>query len=457
MKQTMALRNPRIRCYTTVIVLALMLSMLGGSRVQAALEGSRPQEVIQGTNGQQIIVANAAPQSPALVAPGNGATNVPLPASLSVTVTDLDSNPMDVTFYGRPLQPAGGPDFTMVVIPDTQYYAEFYPSIFTAQLQWVVDRMAADNIAYVAHLGDIVDIASSTSQWDVANSAYNLLDTVNMPYGLAVGNHDIAVGGNTTNFNNYFGITRFSGKPYYGGHYGSNNDNHYDLISASGLDFIIIYITYDDSMTSLPNPILTWADGLLSTYSTRRAIVITHNLIQDATSTDFSPQGQTIYNALKTHSNLFLMLGGHNAIASRRTDTSAYGTVYSMKSDYQYEESLQSGYLRILRFSSAHNMIFFRTYSPTQLKDYDSSDAAENNFSLPYAMNGVGFEQLGTVAGVPSGGTATVSWSGLALGSQYEWYAVITDGTQQSWSEVWNFTTRDTPIPYTIFLPMVIH
>jgi hypothetical protein len=151
------------------------------------------------------------------------------------------------------------------------------------------------------------------------------------------------------------------------------------------------------------------------------------------------------------------MMGGHNDIASRRTDTSAYGTVYSMKSDYQYENSFQSGYLRILRFSPTHNMIFFRTYSPTQSKDYDSSDAAENNFSLPYAMNGVGFEEIGTVEGVPSGGTATLSWAGLAPISQYEWYVVTTDGTQQSWSEVWNFTTQAAPITYTIYLPLVMH
>ena len=33
---------------------------------------------------------------------------------------------------------------------------------------------------------------------------------------------------------------------YYGGHYGANNDNHYDLFSASGMDFIVIYFEYDD-------------------------------------------------------------------------------------------------------------------------------------------------------------------------------------------------------------------
>jgi hypothetical protein len=213
------------------------------------------------------------------------------------------------------------------------------------------------------------------------------------------------------------------------------------------MDFIFIYIKYDDSMTSLPNPILTWVNGLLTTYASRRAIVVSHNMLNDGTSTDFSPQAQTIYTALMGHSNLFLMLGGHNDIASRRSDVSAYGTIYSMKSDYQDEDSLQSGYLRILRFSPSHNMIFFRTYSPTQGKDYDESADGQNNFNLPYSMSGAGFQPIGTLTGVASGSTATVSWPGLTPGAQYEWYAVATDGTDISWSDVWNFTTQ---LSYTI-------
>ena len=71
-------------------------------------------------------------------------------------------------------------------------------------------------------------------------------------FGLSVGNHDQFPFGDpdppsTTKFNEYFGTARFTGRGYYGGHYGSDNDNSYQLISASGLDFIFIHFEYDTS------------------------------------------------------------------------------------------------------------------------------------------------------------------------------------------------------------------
>ncbi len=86
-------------------------------------------------------------------------------------------------------------------------------------------------------------------------------------------------------------------------------------------------------------------------------------------------------------------------------------------------------------------MIYVRTYSPTQNKDYDKSDAAQNNFNLTYAMDGTGFSVIGTANGVASGGTASVSWSGLNSAEQYEWFVIASDGTHQTPGDTWNFTT----------------
>ena len=205
-----------------------------------------------------------------------------------------------------------------------------------------------------------------------------ILDPSNVPYGLTAGNHDGAPSG-TANFNTNFGVSRFTGKPWYGGHYGSDNDNHYSLFSASGLDFIVIFIEYDDSMTTTDHPVLDWANSLLQTNSDRRAIVVSHNMLS---GNNFSTQGQTIYDALKANPNLFLMLGGHLDVAGQRSDTYLGNTVYTLRSDYQNVDSQQSGYLRIMRFSPSDDMIYVRTYSPTQNKDYDKSDAAQNNFNL---------------------------------------------------------------------------
>ena len=385
---------------------------------------------------------NLAPDAPVLVAPANGASNVPTTAALSVTVSDPETQPLDVTFYGRPLQAAAGPDFTIIAIPDPQYYASTYPSIYDAQMQWVKDNKTAENIVYVASLGDNVDVASNTTHWTNADHAWDILDAVDtwlgVPYGLTAGNHDGAPS-NTGNFNTYFGESRFTDKPWVHGHYGSDNDNHFALFEASGLQFIIVFLEYDDTMTNTSHPVLVWANNLLqNTYSSRRAIVVSHNMLS---GNNFSTQGQTIYNALKANPNLFLMLGGHLDVAGQRSDTYLGNTVYTLRSDYQSVDSQQSGYLRIMRFSPSDDMIYVRTYSPTQNKDYDKSDAAQNNFNLPYAMDGTGFSVIGTADNVASGGTASVDWAGLDPAGQYEWFVIASDGTHQTSSDTWNFTT----------------
>ena len=165
-------------------------------------------------------------------------------------------------------------------------------------------HQAAQNIPYVAHLGDITnDGDNAPAQWMNAQNALYVLETApaDIAYGAALGNHD-QIGG-TTQYNTAFGATHFASRSYYGGHYGTNNNNHYDLFSAGGMDFIVIYV--ENGGPSDVN-ILNWASGLLQTHSNRRGIVILHDLL--TTSNAFSTQGTTLYNALRGNANLFLMM-----------------------------------------------------------------------------------------------------------------------------------------------------
>jgi len=52
-------------------------------------------------------------------------------------------------------------DFTIVALPDTQYYSENYPQTFTAQTQWIVNNASTLNIQAVVGLGDIVQTATN--------------------------------------------------------------------------------------------------------------------------------------------------------------------------------------------------------------------------------------------------------------------------------------------------------
>src|SRR5438552_12442990 len=54
--------------------------------------------------------------------------------------------------------------FTIVVLPDTQYYSSLHPEILEAQVQWILANLDQRQIALVVHEGDIVD-ADEPRQW----------------------------------------------------------------------------------------------------------------------------------------------------------------------------------------------------------------------------------------------------------------------------------------------------
>ena len=399
----------------------------------------------------------------ALNSPAAGATGVLIPATLSATATDPEGQPLTVSFYGRPAPPPA-PDFTLIALPDTQYYTAAInggsPAIFNSQTDWIRNNRDALNIVYVAQLGDLSNSGDAApAEWINARDALYRLETPilplwpdGIPYGVAVGNHDQYPkddpAGTTTSYNQYFGEAHFTGRSYYGGHYGANNDNHYALFTASGLDFIVIYFEYD---TAPDQPVLDWANGLLQAHANRRAIVVSHYLINSGNPGSWSAQGLATYNALKGNPNLFLMLCGHLA-EGQRADVYEDRTVHTLMADYQGLTAGGNGYLRILQFSPANNQIRVKTYSPwigQSLTDADSE------FTLTYQMTaGPAFALVQQNTGVSSGSQTSAAWTGLQPTTDYEWYASATDGTDSRTSEVRRFTTSaNTPPTVTLTSP----
>ncbi|HWH69429.1 MAG TPA: fibronectin type III domain-containing protein, partial [Candidatus Sulfotelmatobacter sp.] len=351
----------------------------------------------------------------------------------------------------RPVTPSG-PDFTVVILPDIQNYtAETNggsTAILQTQTEWIRTNREALNIVYVAQEGDLSqngDNDPDQSEWLNASSALYSLETPlapfaeGIPYGVAVGNHDqIVPAGDTqptTSFNQYFGLPHFTGKSYYGGFYSTaNNNNYYQLFSASGLDFLVVYFEFDSTPDQA---VLDWANALLQANADRRAIVVTHYLLE--TTAAWGTQGLAIYNALKANPNLFLMLCGHNHGEAQRTDVYAGNTVYTLLADYQSYAYGGSGYLRLLEFSPANNQIRVKTYSPW-LKQFETD--ADSQFTLNYSLSaGPPFALVQQHSGVASGTITTAAWTGLQPGTQYEWYVSATDGVETRTSELRRFTT----------------
>ncbi|GAF86903.1 unnamed protein product, partial [marine sediment metagenome] len=197
---------------------------------------------------EETVPPNASPDPPSNESPPDQATGVEGNPQLCVDVSDFESEPLTAQFFGREMTEAPADDFTIVVLPDTQLYSQTFPSVFQSQTQWIIDNQAALNIVFVSHVGDIVNVANVEQQWINADAALSLLDPAGneelMPYGLAVGNHDQP----TTLFNTYFGLNRFCPasvcRSYYGGNFGTTNNNNYQLFTAGGMDFVVIHLEY---------------------------------------------------------------------------------------------------------------------------------------------------------------------------------------------------------------------
>jgi hypothetical protein len=84
------------------------------------------------------------------------------------------------------------------------------------------------------------------------------------------------------------------------------------------------------------------------------------------------------------HTNLFLMLCGHNDGQARRADTHNGHTIHTCLSDFQADPLGGSGFLRLYRFSPRENQIRVQTYSPTQDKHLT---APKSQFEIGYQMN----------------------------------------------------------------------
>ncbi|MFC3196686.1 FG-GAP-like repeat-containing protein [Parapedobacter deserti] len=304
----------------------------------------------------------------------------------------------------------GEETFSIAILPDTQFYTSEVKGgkkeMFFAQTDWIRKNQELENIQYVIHLGDIVNYGEEDSlAWTYAAQAMYALEEPlprmphGIPYGMTVGNHDQsypgqrAIRSETAYYNRYFGIDHFSGKPWYGGHYRNDNDNHYDLFSAGGMDFVVVYIEYDmldDDQENMNN----WAAEVLEKHADRKAIVVTHAVVGNNRTkgtnekgfAEFSKQGARLYDRLKRLPNLFLMLGGHVGQNGEGYRQECYlgKTVKIMLSDYQGREGGGNGLMRLLTFSLKNDRMAVRTFSPYTGEVEEDDDS---QFTRPLFVN----------------------------------------------------------------------
>jgi hypothetical protein len=338
-------------------------------------------------------------------------------------------------------------DFTLAWETDTQYYnATWYQHQLDIH-NWLLANKDRMNIKYLFHTGDIVDDSTVGNQWQNADNAYKMLDQAGFPYGVLAGNHDVGQKNNDfTDYSKYFGEDRYKNNPWYGGDY-QNNRGHYDLISAGGIDFIMIYMSWapgDDE--------IAWVNSVLKQYPNRKAILNFHEYLE--VTGGLGPIPQRIQNEIvKPNPNVCMVFSGHYHSANQvvtQYDDNGDGVperkVHQILFDYQGLTEGGLGYLRLLHFDLKDKKIIFRTYSPS-LDDYDAnvSDFPVTNeeFEVPFQDLGLSPKEkevstdyvkvnlytnnkIGEVQNVKSGSEVTTQWNNIPQ-TTAGWYAEAAD------------------------------
>jgi Calcineurin-like phosphoesterase len=291
---------------------------------------------------------------------------------------------------------------TIVVLPDTQYYAESYPDTFNLQTSWIVAQKPILNIAVALHVGDIVNF-DITQEWTTANPAMRVLDNI-VPYDVVPGNHDYSTADRKTMIDNYFSPASM---PWITGTMTSGQiENNYMIVDIGPRKWLILGIEF-----GARDAVLAWADKVLKAYPTTPAILLTHAYLYadgnrydiniggtDTTSSKWqawNPQyygfsaadgindGEAMYQKLVLpNSNVKLVFCGHQTGWARRTDTRPDGTtVHQMLSDYQWIRNANNGfgYLRVVQLDYENKKVNVQSYSPSENAYISDSD---NQFTL---------------------------------------------------------------------------
>lgn len=322
----------------------------------------------------------------------------------SLVFPDVDAGPV------APSQQS----YTIVVLPDTQYYASKWHDVFVAQTKWVLDNREAEHIAFVVHTGDIVD-ADRPEQWAVASQAMRALDG-QVPYVVTAGNHDYTDLADRMGMGNiYFPAAQLAELPGFGDTFEPDHiENSYSVFLVPNGRWLVVALEFGPR-----DEVLDWANRVLELFHDVPAIIVTHAyLYHDGTRYDhtngrgqyFNPHayvmmgqpgttindGEEIWAKLVApNPNVKLVLSGHDVsgagippgTTARLTSTRPDGTeVHQILANYQTctapscdEVHGGNGFLRLLRFLPEAGTISVATYSP--YLDQSLSDP-DNAFTL---------------------------------------------------------------------------
>ncbi len=279
----------------------------------------------------------------------------------------------------------------IILLPDTQYYAEKYPEVLDSQISYILREQK--NVNVVLQQGDLTQ-NNNDKEWQVIKTAFSKLDH-KVPYVLAAGNHDMGSAPgkfadvrNSTLYNQYFPFAHMSQLPAFGAVFELGKmENAYYLMQTGKKKWLIITLEFGPR-----NAVLDWANKIIDQYPDRIVIINTHSyMYSDSTrqgpGDNWRPQaygvgkdkgdssvndGEQIWEKLvRDHSNIRFVFSGHvlnSGVGTLVSINNEGYPVYQMLANYQegVKGSIKSGngWLRLLDFDFTKKTVTVTTYSP---------------------------------------------------------------------------------------------
>lgn len=280
---------------------------------------------------------------------------------------------------------AGG-NYNVVFLPDIQNSVEFTTDVVDASVKWLADNRENANISAILSLGDNINIFTDQIQWNKAHRVVSKIADSDIPFLQMPGNHDYG----ETYYLDTFGPNSDFGKKMINNSvsYSPTGFSSYRTFEAGSYKYMMVSYSMEHTKDKRE---LEWLEKVLSDNKGLPTIFTSHDLQNcDASSPSkvhLSHNGKLLWEIVKKHNQVFMMVGGHSHGAGEEILTNDSGNpVISALADYQFAYNGGNGFFKFAEFDEAHQKILLSTFSPY------ASQLAENErtfFDVNY-MTGPG-------------------------------------------------------------------
>ncbi|MCA1223653.1 LamG-like jellyroll fold domain-containing protein [Streptomyces sp. 8L] len=273
--------------------------------------------------------------------------------------------------------------FTLAVMPDTQFlYWGSQDSVNRTpqeeSFRYIIDSTGdatGNNIAFMAHLGDLTQDGDPTSFQQV-DKAFALLDSHGAAYSVLAGNHDVTGDDSRgdTAYLRTMGPRRFKrARTFAGSDPTGYNTAH--IFQAAGRSWLVLALDWRTTEQGF-----AWANDVIKAHPKTPVILTSHDIVgptyddnvfpyesgDPENNAALSDYGQTVWDKLvNDNDQIFLTLNGHYWPSGRTTKKNAAGNdVHMHITNYQNRYFGGGGMIRLYHFDLVRNTIDVETVNP---------------------------------------------------------------------------------------------